>query len=179
MEWILVLFAFLVFVIIFIKSNSPANTQETPSYRQVEAFLTPAERSFYGVLKQVTPSEFTVMAKVRIADVLLPQKGMARKEWQVAFNKISAKHFDFVICDNGTMQVLAAIELDDKSHRNHKTKKRDVFVETACSSAALPLLRFQAKRAYQPEDVKVMLQGSLPTTTVSPTVNEQDVLEAS
>ena len=68
------------------------------AYRQKE-FLSPAERSFLDVLSQAAGDEWRVFAKVRIADVLTPAKGMSRSRWQSAFNAISAKHFDFLLCD--------------------------------------------------------------------------------
>lgn len=68
------------------------------AYRQKE-FLSSAERSFLGVLNQAADDDWGVFAKMRIADVLTPAKGMSRSRWQSAFNAISAKHFDFLLCD--------------------------------------------------------------------------------
>ncbi|GGY57633.1 hypothetical protein GCM10011297_32960 [Bacterioplanes sanyensis] len=55
--------------------NSPAEAEPNqPSYESVGRLLTPAERSFYGVLLSVVPDDITVMCKVRMADLLRPNR---------------------------------------------------------------------------------------------------------
>ncbi len=39
-----------------------------PAYEALPAFLTPAERSFFGVLQQAVGSEYQIFAKVRLAE---------------------------------------------------------------------------------------------------------------
>ena len=123
------------------------------AYRQKE-LLSPAERSFLGVLNQAAGEEWRVFAKVRIADVLTPAKGLNRSRWQSAFNAISAKHFDFLLCDPADCAPKVAVELDDKSHERASRQKRDRLVESACASAGLPLLRVKAARAYQIAEIR-------------------------
>lgn len=159
MEWLVVL----VIIIIILTFFLPKSADVVDGYRLRGELLTPAERSFYGVLLQVLPEDLTLFCKVRIADVILPQKGMSRQEWQRSFNQISAKHFDFVLCQKTNMRVVAAIELDDASHNKKTTQKRDAFVNIACESAELKLIRFKAQRAYQLEDVKTRLIDDLET----------------
>ena len=60
-----------------------------------------------------------------------------RSAWQTAFNKISGKHFDFVLADFGTLAVKVVIELNDKSHRSGKRAVRDEFIRDACADAEL------------------------------------------
>ena len=110
--------------------------------------LSKAELSFYGVLKQALGDSGGVFTKVRVADVITPQKGLERGIWQGAFNSISAKHFDFLVCDQATSKVLMAIELDDASHNTNRARKRDEFLGRACDSAELPLLRVTASNTY-------------------------------
>ncbi len=113
-----------------------------------------AERSFYGVLQQAVGDHFLVFAKVRVADVLSPQKGMQRSDWQRAFNKISAKHFDFVLCTKDTLSVEAAIELDDKSHNKPNRVQRDNFLNQAATTAGLSLIRFPVQASYSVQSIK-------------------------
>ena len=82
---------------------------------------------------------------------------MGRSNWQKAFNRISSKHFDYVICAPDTLSVLAAIELDDKSHSKGKRADRDRFLERACSAAGLPLHRFKAAATYKISQVRGVL----------------------
>ena len=110
--------------------------------------LSEAEKHFYRALLSATKGKYTIFTKVRIADILSPRKGMNRKNRNKAFWKISSKHFDFVVCDPSTLDVLCVIELNDKSHQRRDRKKRDVFVEEACKSASLPIIWETAKRKY-------------------------------
>jgi hypothetical protein len=79
----------------------------------------------------------------------------SRSAWQSAFYRITGKHIDFLICDRATITVLAAIELDDKSHRaTLNAGFRDAFVDSALAGAAIPLLRIPARQAYSPSELR-------------------------
>lgn len=117
-------------------------------YQKAKALFSPAERSFFGVLEQAVTAEYRVFAKVRIADVVSVKSTSDRTAWQRAFNRINAKHFDFVLCRPGDLSVACAIELDDKSHEQGRRQDRDGFVAGVCRAIALPLLQLPAKQAY-------------------------------
>lgn len=68
-------------------------------YQKCETLFTPAERSFLGVLQQAVGNNAAIFAKVRVADIVEPKTGLSRSARQKAFNKISAKRFDFLLCD--------------------------------------------------------------------------------
>lgn len=123
-------------------------------YQTVSTLFSNAEHTFFLVLKQAFSDEYEIFAKVRIADVLFPDKGLNPKNKNAAFFKISSKHFDYVLCDKQTLIVRAVIELDDKSHNQKKVKIRDAFVEKACESAGLKLIRFQCKVNYQAHAIR-------------------------
>jgi hypothetical protein len=146
-------------------------------YQPTTYLLTKAERSFYGVLVQAVGTEGLVFAKVRVADVIIPKKGLSRSGWQRAFNAISAKHFDFLICDPQDCSVKAAVELDDSSHRSAKSQKRDRFLNGACESAGLPLLRIKASKSYTLADIKKQIAGAI--SPPSEVLSEAVVAEAS
>ncbi|MEW6994864.1 DUF2726 domain-containing protein [Colwelliaceae bacterium MEBiC 14330] len=152
MEFI-ALFILVIIALIFLSKIKTAEIVEAP-YELAGPIFTPAERSFYGVLSLACESQAVIFGKVRIADILKPIKGLNRSEWQTAFNKISAKHFDFVLCDPNDLSVIAVIELDDKSHSQKKQMKRDEFVELACETAHLKLYRFKALATYTVKEIK-------------------------
>lgn len=113
--------------------------------------LSKAEFSFYRVLQQACADRFVVCPKVGLGDLLTVKKGTEKP--QAYRNKIDRKHIDFVLCDAQTMSVVAAVELDDKSHQGEKAKERDAVKDKACAAAGLPLLRFKAERSYDPAKV--------------------------
>ncbi|GIU39970.1 hypothetical protein TUM3794_16760 [Shewanella colwelliana] len=139
---------------------SPSN-DNSYTYRKHKALFSPAERSFLGVLDQAIGDQYRVLGKVRIADVITPQKGMSRQHWQGAFNRISAKHFDYLLCDKESLNVVAAIELDDNSHQRANRQQRDQLITDACLTAELPLIRFSAQRSYHIDKVRSSIHTSL------------------
>jgi hypothetical protein len=145
LNWIILVLGLIIAAQIVIRLSQKPGSYE---YSLKTTLLSPAERSFYGVLLSCIDDSMTVFSKVRVADVLGPRKGYSRKTWQSAFNKITSKHFDFVLCNSDDLSVICAIELDDKSHRAKKRQARDSFLQQACASADLSLIRIPAQRSY-------------------------------
>ena len=121
------------------------------------ALLTPAELKFLGVLDQVVGTHYRIMAQVRLADVIKVKGNLDKSARSSAFNRIKAKHLDFVACDPSDMTVKFAIELDDSSHNRPNRRARDAFLEEAMKSAGVPLYRFAVKREYDPQEVHQVL----------------------
>ena len=126
-------------------------------YQKTDALFTPAERSFYGVLSQAVGDNATIFGKVRVADVVSPKKGLSRSTWQKSFNKISRKHFDFLLCCNDTLSVICAIELNDSSHKSKNRNDRHEFLKGVCHAAEIPLIPVPAKAAYVIDEVKMII----------------------
>lgn len=141
-------------------SDKETHTAQTYTYSRQKSLFTKAELSFYRALQEATTEQYQVLGKVRVADVLKPQTEN-RGDWQRAFNKISAKHFDFVLCDRDSLKVLAAIELDDSSHQRVDRVKRDDFLNQAVKSAGLPLIRFPVQTAYEREAIQRYIAQAL------------------
>ena len=130
-------------------------------YERIERLLTPAERSFFGVLNLACRKRGVfISCKVRLADLVSVRKGAEQP--RAAFNRIQSKHLDFVICRATDTEPLVAIELDDKSHSQKGRVKRDEFLEACLQSAGLPLHREKAAKAYSPEAVKAALEPYFP-----------------
>jgi hypothetical protein len=120
--------------------NQKTKLQQSFSYSLKKTLFTPAEILFYQALERSIREEYLIFSKVRVADILEPQSISDRSTWQHAFNKISAKHFDFVLCDKNNFEVRCVIELDDSSHRQKKRITRDIFLNNAAQSAGLELV---------------------------------------
>lgn len=150
---VIIVFSAFVFLAAF-RAIRRKRTSQEHGYRLRAPFLSPAERSFYGVLCKAVAKEYVVLAKVRVADVITPEKGHNRSTWQTAFNRISTKHFDYVLCDPNSLSVEHAVELHDKSHRRTARAERDHFLRSACQSAGLSLIEFAAKSAYSIDEVR-------------------------
>ena len=96
-----------------------------------------------------------VCPKARLGDLLYVKKGTDKPMGWI--NKINRNHIDFVLCDPQTMQVVAAVELDDSSHwRRLKnatpTKTRPVAMRGAVDPCP-------ARRSYDVGEIKAALRG--------------------
>ena len=143
-----------------VQRTHKSSLQVKPEFSSAGPLLTPAERSFFGVLSQVCGAGTYVTAKVRLADVIKPLAGCA--DWQASFNSISQKHIDFVVCNPSTMEILCCVELNDSSHDRPDRQRRDEFISMALSSAGVPFAQFAAKRAYTLDEVHSGLVAVLP-----------------
>jgi hypothetical protein len=117
-----------------------------PAFERRGPLVTDAELRFYRVLQAAVGGSWSVFTMVRLADLVKVRKDVA--EAQVWRNKTFGKHVDFVLCDNDSLNVCLAIELDDASHRRKDRQERDAFVNQALASAGLPLLRVPVTQEY-------------------------------
>ena len=149
--------------------KAPAKPGESFPYRLRDDFLSSAEASFYRVLVPAVGQQFTVFAKIRLADVFFvtrPNENVAAR------NRISSKHVDFLLCDPQTLKPVLGIELDDSSHGREDRQKRDAFVEAAFAAAGLPLLRVSVQRGYNPQELAQKIADAvLPKSLAGPSVS--------
>ena len=103
--------------------------------------LSAAELRFFHALQHVAGNQYWVFTKVRVAD-LVDIRGLKGRQWWRSFARISQKHIDFVVAARQGLEVLAAIELDDRSHLLRDRRQRDHLVNSIFSQAGIPLLRF-------------------------------------
>lgn len=128
-------------------------------YRKKYYLFSEAEKKFYDVLKVVLKENYLIFAKVRVADLIYyPSR---RGKWQSNFNRIKAKHVDFVICDKFKISPILVIELDDSSHNRYDRQKRDNFIDQAFNVAQLPILHIKNSYQYNPQELLKQIQSSL------------------
>lgn len=169
MNWIIILIVLAVVALSIFKllpsqsqpgrASKPLQKQPADvSYRLRSPLFTPAESLFYKVLAEAVSDDQQVFGKVRVADILQPASDLSKSQWQTAFNRISAKHFDYVICDRNTLSVQAVVELHDKSHNTTGRSNREQFLRKACKSAELTLLEFKARPKYVTEELSAAIK---------------------
>ncbi len=127
-------------------------------YLKRDDFLSPAELSFYQVLRNVAGTRFLICPKVSLADLFFVKSGDSRV-YRTYTNKIDRKHVDFVLCNPETMIPLAGIELDDKSHARADRRRRDSFVDSVFAAAGLKLLRVRVQHGYQAQELADLLES--------------------
>lgn len=123
--------------------------------------FTKAELLFYRYLVKAVGDRALVFGKVRIADVIQPKKSLKGNRRTVALNKIAQKHFDFVIVHPETMKILAAVELNDSSHKQKDRAERDKLVRDAMKSSNIPLIEVTASKSYDVNNLFKLLSPVL------------------
>jgi hypothetical protein len=143
----------------FSPKSVPVPELNAKIYEAVPSLLTPAERSFFGVLQQSLASDYQIFAKVRLADIVRPVRNPSRSGWQSAFNRTSGKHVDFLLCDLERLNVVGVIELDDRTHERFERGLRDSLVDSALTDAGIPILRISTRQAYSPAQIREQVQN--------------------
>ena len=122
--------------------------------------LTSNELAFYQILAPIVCQHgWQLLMKMRLADVMAVRKGT--EDYMSYFNKIKAKHTDFVFCDPFTLEILAGLELDDPSHERPERQERDEFVDNAYAAAGIPLIHVW--NPITPEELEQLLLEILPS----------------
>jgi len=145
------------------------NGEFAKGYQRREPFLSAAELSFYHVLRDVLkhPTEAAgedqalVMCKVRVADLVATKKGLTASARQSAFNRIQAKHVDFVLVRPADMSVMCVIELDDSTHRQKKVQERDRLMDSIYGAVGLPIVHVACRRGYVKEELAGVIREAM------------------
>jgi hypothetical protein len=126
----------------------PADTRIALEWKyQPKALLTPTEVSFHGVLQSLSDGRCHIVCKPRLADFLQHVSGAG------AFNKISQKHVDFLVCRPGDWMPMLGIELDDHTHQRKEVKERDMFVNAVFAQVGIPLVRIHVSEMERLEQI--------------------------
>jgi hypothetical protein len=134
-----VIVALVVFLAMLTRRNrSAAGPRPWPFY--VKRLLTQPEQVLYHRLVTSLPNH-VILAQVQMSRVLGVKKGFRFHEWN---NRINRMSYDFVICDKAAT-VIAAIELDDKSHESERRRDSDDKKNKATTDAGLRLVRWHVK----------------------------------
>jgi very-short-patch-repair endonuclease len=136
MTWVVVLIA-VVLGIAWLKKDQErlSGADEWPYYSK--APLTQPEQVLYYRLTKTLPDS-VILAQVQVYSFIKVKGKSERTKWK---NKINQLSVDFLVCQND-FQVVAAIELDDRSHLKEEQKERDERKSKALKTAGVRLIRF-------------------------------------
>lgn len=135
---LLVAFFFLVVVVFAIlKKRASSGTGDTQWPFYAKKPLTQPEQILYHRLVAAMP-ECIVLAQVQLSRVLGVKKGFSFNEWN---NRINRMSLDFLVCLKD-LTVVAAVELDDKTHEKSSRVEADAKKGKALSAAGIALVRW-------------------------------------
>jgi Protein of unknown function (DUF2726) len=119
-------------------------------------FLSANEKIFLRTLDAALGCNYRAFAQVRLAELANPAESANDQLRRRALNAVMAKSVDFVICDVLTLDPVAAIEVDDRSHLLPERRDRDAFVNAVFAEIGLPLLRVKAQRSYSVAELRAL-----------------------
>ena len=123
----------------------------------LKPLLTPTELKFSYLLDEAMP-ELRVMYQVAVYQTIKIKDGSEKlKIW----NKLSRLTFDFVLIDKES-NIVAVIELDDKSHLRAASVKRDQKKDDLIKFLGKPLLRFNVSDMPSVESLKTAIRAAVP-----------------
>lgn len=124
--------------------------------------LTGIEQELYSRLKIALAGTCDVHAQVamnRLVDIDLPERQKTyTKEWR----QICQKSIDFVVTHttkDGHMVIVAAIELDDRTHLRQDRQKSDVIKNEVFAEADIPLVRWQTRKMPTVAEIRTLFLG--------------------
>jgi hypothetical protein len=127
----------------------------TPKYR-ARVLLTANELEFFQRLRRALPDEY-IFPQVALSALIGPTSHGKRNLQD--FRKISQKRVDFAIYTS-SLELLALIELDDRTHDRAKDAKRDAFV----ASAGIRTLRFESRNKPNHAEIRAAVFPSTAPT---------------
>lgn len=137
------------------ETTDTIETEEIKEYPyKKKLLLTKNEWYFYKKLKPICDKyNLHILSKIRFADLVEVESKIDNKEKIKYFNKISRKHIDFVLCKPENLQIIALIELDDKSHEQKNRIERDNFIDNVCKKTGYKIIHI---RNYEEIEEKLL-----------------------
>lgn len=117
------------------RSQRIKDRSQWPFYAK-KVLSSPEQVLYYRLVKALP--ECMVLAQVQLSRVLGVKKGFNFGQWN---NRISRLSLDFVVCLKDS-SVVAAIELDDRSHNDSRRREADARKATALDAAGIKLIRW-------------------------------------
>lgn len=112
---------------------------------KAKPILTENEREFFTRLVNALP-QYRVLPQISFGALLVP--AVSAKDYNATRATFSQKIADFVVCD-AAMQVIAIVELDDRTHCADKDARRDAMLK----DAGYAVVRFQSR--HKPDAMKI------------------------
>lgn len=162
-----ILLAIAIVIIIYLAYNNiktTINTKEPEAIKNKDTLslsdkykrkqlLTKTEYTFYGILKKkCDEASLLICPKVRLEDFI----EVTAEEKMKYRGYIKSRHIDFLICDS-KLRIIAAIELDDSSHKSSKAQSADSFKNELYKTIGLTLYRIKTNESYN-EKIEAMIQ---------------------
>ncbi|MNR76008.1 hypothetical protein D3C72_66610 [compost metagenome] len=150
----------LVVLVVFSQFFATKKRTSNPDEEKYSAknLLSENEKKWFAAFKEAFPNAH-VLAQVAL-NQLVKAEGV---KWRSAKNKIDPRSIDFVVL-SPDLNVLMAVEIDDRSHRLEKRQADDEKKNKALCDAGIILMRFPAIPVLTGEALKKAVVETLAAT---------------
>lgn len=151
------------------------NDGGTNTYRKADALFTKAEKIFLDVLEDAVGDQFTINGKTRLADIVTVDHISCQREKRIAFNKIKAKHIDYLLCNKKDKSLVCGIELNDSTHNRKDRQDRDIFVNDVFEEISLPLVMIKWQNNYSVDEVRQIIFNAIKYEQNEQNIKTEDI----
>jgi len=131
-----------------------ASRRKKPAFRVAKrAFLTDNEKEFLLRLEEAFP-EHRVMAQVSMGALMAPDVRGGGSEYLSIRSRFAQKVVDYVVLDDA-LEIVALVELDDRTHRLEKDAVRDAMT----AAAGYVTLRYRSREKPSPKAIRAELSA--------------------
>lgn len=150
----------------------PTGEKITYPYKLTQRVFSPKEGYFYRDVRPIADKlGLIVFTKMRLADLLYIPKGTENeKAW---FNRIKAKHIDFIFVDSN-YKIRLLVEIDDQTHNRADRQARDEEVDEIFRQQGLEVLHLRAwGKQYGADDLETIIATALNVQKTAPGSEQQ------
>lgn len=117
--------ALIVIMIVIAQALGGSGTRIAP-----KRLMTERERAACAIIENLLPG-VRVHAQVSMGAILQPSRGTSRRDFWHVRNSFGHKIVDYVLEDPSTGNIIALVELDDRSHNELRDRARDKMTASA------------------------------------------------
>lgn len=158
--WLILVVVAVIVVKEFAGRGSKSRAKPFGYRRKQYLFDSNSEFELYKTLVRLCANQYRIFAQVNYSH-LLESKSRGFVASRAVRSRIDRKSADFVLCEFESAAPLLVIELDGSVHGTPKKHERDVFIDTVCAEAGLPILHLEVG-SFDESQLKTLIQQKLP-----------------
>jgi len=141
-----------------VKQNVDINISDTKleeEQYQKRELMTDCELEFYKRLQNIFKDKYIIQPQIPLRMIITKNTDILG----IYANELH-KYIDYGIFDK-EYNILALIELNDKSHKTNERYERDIKVKNICEQANIPLITFWTYGIQTDEDIKCIINEKI------------------
>ncbi|MES2675917.1 MAG: DUF2726 domain-containing protein [Pseudomonadota bacterium] len=137
--------------------QTPAQMSSAILYEKKDSLLSHAETLLFDALQSAVATDYWLLAKVTVTDVI----AIKSVNGGSLPNPLQGKQFAFVVCAKNTLQILCAIEFNEKIQTQDLSTLSDSPLSTICVKAKVPLLNISRQLKYDTQQLRAQIDQEI------------------